>query len=267
MGIQEGGQAGELVGVQHPRFHRHHEDQGHADQQHHQNPDGQPGHRQHHQQDDEHDDRRAQVGLGQDQGHGYGGQDEQLEHVAPGQPLLIPPGAVGGHGHDQPHHGELGRLDLEGSEAEPALRTLDVAPHHEHPQQRQDGQDVQRHGDRFEPPVVEEGDAHHDQESEHHVQRLFLHVEVRVVPGGQEAAPGRRVHHHHADGRHQDRGQDEDEVEHRPGAPGTGRPCDHRHTDAILTRRETVRRSGGQVVVVVAGGVVTVMVVVVVTVL
>ena len=128
-------------------------------EQHDQDPDRQAGDRQHDQQDDHHDHGRAEVGLEQHQHDRDPGHDQQAEDVAPGQALLVAARAVGRHGQDQREDGELGGLQLQRADAEPARRALGAAAHHEDAEQGEHDQPVEDHGQRFEPPVVEQG--HH----------------------------------------------------------------------------------------------------------
>ena len=128
-------------------------------------------------------------------------------------------GAVRRHRQDQGQDGEFGGLQLQRAETEPARRALGAAPHHEHPQQGQDDQPVQERGQLFETPVVEEGHHHHRDDPEHHEEALLLQEGLGVLPLGQQRATGCGVDHHHPDRGHQQRGDDEDDIERWHAAP------------------------------------------------
>ena len=185
---------------------------------------GQAGHGQQDEQHDHHDHRRPEVGLEQHQDDREAGHDQQPEDVAPGQALFFPARAVRRHRQDQRQHGEFGWLQLQGTDAEPARRTLGAAPDREHTQEGEDDQPVEDVGDRFEPPVVDQGHHHHGDEAQHDEEALLLQEGLGIVALGQQRSSGRRVDHHHTDDRNQQRGDDQDQVERGHAAAG-GNVC------------------------------------------
>ena len=222
--IEEGGEAGDLVRVQQAALDGDEGDQHGADEQQHQDADRQTGDGQHHDEDDHHDHGRAEVGLEQHEDDGDAGHDQQAEHVAPGQPLFISSGAIGGDGQDEGEDGELGGLELERAQAEPAGRALGAAAHGEDAEQGQDDQPVQQRGHGFEAAVVEHGEHDHDDDAQDDEEPLLLQEGLRVVPRRQQRPARGRVDHDDADERHQQRCPDQHEVERGDAAAG-GNAC------------------------------------------
>ena len=224
VGVQEGSEAGDLVVVQKPRLDGDHREQRRAHEEHDQDPDRQARHCQQDEHHDDHDHRRPEVRLQQHKQDRDAGHDEQPEDVAPRQAVCLSARAIGRNSQNEREHGELRRLQLQGAQAEPARRTLGAAADHEHTQQGQDDQPVEDVGDRFEAPVVDQGDHDHDDDPQHDEEPLLLQEGLGILALGQQGAPGGRVDHHDADDRHQQRGDEKDEVERGDVAPG-GNVC------------------------------------------
>ena len=182
-------ETGDLVVVQQSPFHGDEGEQGGPDDQHDQDADGQPGHGQHDEQHNDHDHGGPRSGWSRTRMIGMPGHDQEPEDVAPGQALLLAARAVGGDGQDQGQHGELGGLQLQRTEAEPARRALGAAPHHEDTEQREDDEPVEDHGQRFEPPVVEHGQHHHGDDAEDDEEALLLEERLWGPPPGRAAVP------------------------------------------------------------------------------
>ena len=102
--------------------------------------------------------------------------------------------------------------------------TLGAAPDREHAQQGEHDQPVEDRRQLFEPPVVDQGHHHHGDDAEHDEEALLLQEGLGVLALGQQRATGGRVDHDHTDDRHQQGGDEQDEVERGHVAAG-GNVC------------------------------------------
>ena len=94
----------------------------------------------HHQPEREEDDRAAGVGFGKDQPCGQRGERERRGEDAP---LAEPAAKVGqkfAQTDDRHHLADLGNLDVEGADIDPAARALIDIAHEQHQKQQEDSE-------------------------------------------------------------------------------------------------------------------------------
>ena len=90
---------------------------------------------------DEEDDRRAEVRLQDDQpGHQARHEERREEPVQEAVEPILPPGEVARQEEDQGQLGELGRLEVQAEESDPAPRAVDLAPDTRNQDQEQEEQ-------------------------------------------------------------------------------------------------------------------------------
>ena len=114
-------------------------------------------------------------------------------HVAQAEGLLPVLGEDLGHEHRRRELDELGGLELEAADQDPAARPRDDGREAQDVEKRHHGEGVEEHGPVGEAPVVEAG-GHHEPERSHPDQGELLQVEVGVA-----ARVGGGVHHRHPD--------------------------------------------------------------------
>ena len=225
IGRDEAGQPLDLILLHQAQVECDHEQQDRSDAEEHQVANGHAGHRQKYQKDDRTDDGSTQVGLLDDQ------EDRQPRHEhhpdeVPEVEAFRSAGAVRADGDDEHQGGELGWLDLEWSEGEPALGAECMgADRREHGQQCQNDPHVQDGGQMLPSSVVEECHHHQDQEGKDEEGELALDVVPGVLASQGELALGGRVDHDDP-GEGQDAGRDqEDRIDPGGHVPRAGGEC------------------------------------------
>ena len=139
----------------------------------------------------------------------------------------LAPSQVGGHGQDEGEGGEGRGLQLERAHLEPPLGPKSAAPERaQHRQQTEQDGAVGEDAQDLEVVVVDQHHDDHDRQADDGVDQLLLEIEARIDAGELQLASGRRVDHHHAHGRHGQRGEGEEHVdvlEDGRAAPSPGR--------------------------------------------
>ena len=157
---------------------------------------GRTGCDEHREQDDDERDRRAEVGLGEDQEAEEPEQQANRTPQLPQRARRRPPAEIrrGPDGHRQLR--ELGGLKRHRAELDPAPGAVDARADHEHRQAARERRQHERGREQTQPPVVEPRGDDHQQDAEERVDALFLEVGHRVGPGERGRRRRRAVHHH-----------------------------------------------------------------------
>ncbi len=125
----------------------------------------------------------------------------------------------------------------------PPICTHRVAPERtrpdaaEHGQQGQDHRHVEHGAGVLEPAVVERGQHDHEDAAHHDIGRLAGQEVMGVDAGGGQLGTGGRVHEHDPEPGHEDRGQNEREIDPEGQGPARSR--------AVCERGAQPVRSGG----------------------
>ena len=144
-------------------------------------------------------DRGAEIGLDQDQGNG--GADHQQRRDQEERPLhlLEPDGVeVAGQRQDQRHLHELGGLDLDEAEIEPALGALVDLAQDVHRHQQRDGEGVERVGDAVPETLVDHRHGDHQRDAQRQPEPMPPSPGlVAAAAGGIEHAIADEADHQH----------------------------------------------------------------------
>src|SRR6266511_200284 len=144
--------------------------------------------KQHGSQHGQQDQRGSEVGLANHERERNPDEDEDPDEGSPGSLLGLPaPGQRPREGQDEDDLEELGWLESERPEVDPAPSPRDRAPEHEHGREQAKAEEVQGRRGPDEAPVVER----HDPEERHHAD-AYPHELAPGEPGGAAPEPDAR---------------------------------------------------------------------------
>lgn len=161
------------------------------------------------------DDRSAQVGLDDDQGHGNQGKQGRLHHALDALTVFFLFKELG-QGQNQGDFGQLGRLKAQGPQAHPALGAKDGMAKDEHGAQKQYGGQVDKARPGF-PGSVVQGDDH---DSENQPQAESQGLPADIIEGAEvgrlQLGIGGRIDDYHPDGRQAEHREDQRPIQIAP---------------------------------------------------